>query len=302
MKIGFHFFHLGLFFILLSIISCQSITETTDETSYSYFVAGHTYGNPTNYQYGLYPPLMNHLSAINSYPKLKLGVLTGDVVPKATKEYWDAAMLDIEKFNVPIHIASGNHDRGAEFEKRFDQYFYSFKQGHDLFIILSPTDWNIAGEQLKFLKETLAANTSKENNIFIFLHELIWWAPDNQFKDIEINYRPHYPGQTNFWPELFPLFNSIPNEVVLFAGDIGATDIVTPYAYYQQDNVTLIANGMGGGKEDNIIIVEVNNKGNRNNKRNVEEQKKVNYKLLGLNKEELYELTDLEEYELPSKN
>ena len=53
---------------------------------------GHTYGNPIKYQYGLYPPFLNSISYINSYQKMSLGVLLGDVVPKPTAIFFPFAL------------------------------------------------------------------------------------------------------------------------------------------------------------------------------------------------------------------
>ncbi len=284
------------YFLILAFVSCEKeeLTSPNVETPpneefipiYSFFVAGHTYGNPLNIQYGLHPPFVNHISFLNNYPTLNLGILTGDIVPYSTQEYWDAAELDIDNFSVPIHIAAGNHDRGPLFENNYD-YYYSFKKENDLFIILSPTNWNIEGAQKQFLIETIDNNYLTVNNIFIFSHELIWWTPENEFGNVEINYRPQYPGSTNYWSEINPILDSLTNNVVIFAGDMGATKNVSPYMYYKNDNITLIGSGMGGGEQDNIIIIEVDQEG------------ELNYRLLGINAEVPYELAKLEEYELP---
>ena len=278
--------------ISLVIISCDKneyIDPSTAESNlkYSFFVAGHTYGNPMSYQFGLHPPFVNTISFINNYPLISFGVFTGDVVPIPTQEYWDSAISDIDKLHMPIHIAAGNHDRGIIFENIFKNYYYSFKNENDLFIILSPVNWNIDGTQKDFLIETIDSNSSAVNNIFIFCHELIWWSPENIFRNVKINYLPHYPGSTNYWSEINPILDSLPNNVVLFAGDLGATASVSPYMYYKYGNITLIGSGMGGGEQDNIIIVEIN------------KQDELKYRLLGINNIMPYEMADLEEYELP---
>ena len=280
-----HKFHTYIFIILLGSISCESSPE--NKTKYSFFVAGHTYGNPMNYQYGLHPPFVKSIPWINDYSSMSLGILTGDIVPKPTKKYWDATLLDLDKFSFPIHVAAGNHDRGEEFEENFKDYYYQFKKEGDLFIILSPTNWKIEKKQKEFLIQTIKNNYQHVHNIFIFCHELIWWAPDNQFRGVEINYRPHYPGNTNYWPEINPILDSIPNKVIVFAGDLGCTQQVASYMYYKKDNITLIGSGMGGGKEDNIVIVEV------------DENNAINYKLIGLNNSTFSELAEIEEYILP---
>jgi len=277
-----------IFFISLVILSGIAIARAMLANSkYSFFVAGHTYGNPNKIKYGLHPPFVNSIPYINSYPKMSFGVLLGDVVPKPTKDYWDSALSDIGNFSIPIHIAAGNHDKGFEFEKKFNDYYYHFLYEDDLFIILSPTNWNIIGKQKKFLLKTIKNNHLNVQNIFIFCHELIWWSPENKFKNIKINYSPHYPGKTNYFTEIKPCLDSLDNEVIIFAGDLGCLNSVDPYMYYKKDNITLIGTGMGGGKKDNIIIVEV------------KEDNTLIYKLIGLNKSPLSEIGGLKEYILP---
>lgn len=254
--------------------------------NYTFFVVGHTYGHPQGTQKGLYLPFVEQIPFINDYPNIGLGILTGDVVRRSTQESWDSVQADIDKFFIPIHIAAGNHDRGPIFENLYP-YFYSFVKEDDLFIILSPTNWNIEGAQKEFLMETIDSASADVKNIFIFCHELIWWSPDNKFGKVKINYAPHYPGSTNYWSEISPYLETKSNNIVIFAGDLGATTAVSPYMYYNYGNITLIANGMGGGEQDNIIITEVSSTG------------ELNFKLLGINEGQPYELAELEEYELP---
>ena len=83
------------------------------------------------------------------------------------------------------------------------------------------------------------------------------------------------------------ILDSLPNNVVIFAGDLGCTEKVSSYMYYNDNNITLIASGMGGGKKDNIIVVEVN------------DDHELNYRLIGLNNGLFSEMAILEDYELP---
>ena len=250
--------------MILLAAGCSPANEEAREESepprsplaYSFFVAGHVYGNPESPQIGLYPPFVQQAPFLNDYEGMALGVLTGDVVFKSTPEYWDGAQADMQQFDMPLYIAPGNHDRGLLFRDRFKKDYFSFRHSGDLFIVLSPTEWNIGTTQLKFLTGALSDN-SDAGNIFIFVHELIWWEPDNQYRNVEINYRGHYPGSTNFWNVVVPLLTSLPQQIVLFAGDLGADDTVTPYMYDRHENLTFIASGMGGGRNDNLIITKV---------------------------------------------
>lgn len=226
---------------------------------YSFFTAGHTYGKPGDIHYGLHYPFVDFIPTINNFYNVEVGILTGDVVVSPTAAYWDSAQIDIAKLDMPIFIAAGNHDVGAEFLERFGSYYSSFIKNNDLFIILCPNKntWNIDGLQLEFLINTLENNYADVNNIFIFLHELIWWSPTNIYQNVAINYVPYYPGSTNFDDIIKPLLLSYSNNITIYAGDLGCTTQVSPFMYHSFDNITLIGSGMGGGLEDNIIITEI---------------------------------------------
>lgn len=237
------------------------LNAQVDTVKYSFFTAGHTYGHPTAQNYGLHPPFVNIFPKINAYSKMEFGVLLGDVVRDTTTLNWNAVINDIKKINMPVLIAAGNHDICMEFTQRFGPYYYSFINHNDLFIILTPSlgKWNIRGDQKNFLFSTIDSLADKVNNIFVMHHELIWWSPYNILNNIIINYIPDYPGETNFWTEIEPVFNNLPNKVFFFAGDLGATTQVSPFMYYSYDNITMLGTGMGGGVNDNFIITDVYN-------------------------------------------
>jgi hypothetical protein len=245
-----------IFYFFLISIKIQAQIETP---LYSFFTAGHTYGNPNNVHYGLHYPFVDYIPTINNNSKIELGFLTGDVVAQSTSAYWDSAQIDINKLNMPIYIAAGNHDIGLQFETRFGSYYYSFKKNNDLFIVLTPglDYWKISGDQLDFLTQTLDSNYASVNNIFIILHELIWWTPENEYSEIIINWLPNYTGLNNYETEIKPLLLSYPNKFTIYAGDLGCTESVSPFMFAQFENITLIASGMGSGNKDNIIITDV---------------------------------------------
>lgn len=265
----------------------QSIESDTPkpEIIYSFMVAGHVYGSPINDEIGIYQPFVSDFPFIKDSTNISFSVLTGDVVFHSTTEEWDVVMNEMDQLELDYHIAAGNHDRGSLFLELFEEYYYSFLVEDDLFIILSPTGWNIEGEQKDFLEETLNSFASEVNNIFVFCHELIWWSPDSIFQNVRINFLPHYPGGTNYWAEIDPIFRSLDNPIYIFAGDIGATPSSSHYMYYHYDNVRLIASGMGKGGDDNFLTVEIYNGG-------------VKLNLMAMEGDR-YRLGDIELYELP---
>lgn len=233
-------------------------TSCAEDQSYQFFVAGHTYGSPNEKRAGMHPPFVDYIPTLNADPDIELGFLTGDILKNYSNlAFPEAAKSDIAKINVPVHIAAGNHDIHELYEQYFGEYYYRFMHGGDLHIILTPglDDWNLEGQQLAFLEKTLASAAATSRHIFIYLHELIWWSPTNKYSDININYKSHYPGSTNFDTVVKPLLLSYPNEITIFAGDLGATAQVSHLMYDQVDNLTLIGSGMGSGTQDNIIVV-----------------------------------------------
>lgn len=249
-----------IIFVLLLSLSAISNAQNQD---YSFFVAGHTYGNPNNIQYGIHQNFVDYFPVLNNDPKMELGFLTGDVVYQSTPAYWDSAQVDLDVLEMPFYIAAGNHDMGSEFVNRFGDYYFSFQHQQDLFIVLTPglSQWNIEGEQLAFLENILETYAAESRYIFIMLHQLIWWSPTNIYQDVIINWIPQYPGSTNFDEVVKPLLLSYPNETFVYAGDVGSKPGVSPCMYHQMGNLHLIASGMGSLIYDNIIVTNITSEG-----------------------------------------
>jgi hypothetical protein len=259
--------------IALTVMSCGKDSDPVPEPEhvYSFFVAGHTYGKPGTHDIGFYPLFRNEFDAIRSYPDMTFGVLTGDIVQHSDEESWDTIDRELELLDLPVYFAPGNHDtynyelykqRYGDPEHNYRTYG-TFSQDKDVFILLDANldNWNISGDQLMFLQEVLDENRGKVNHVFVFIHQLIWWDDDNEFKNIVINWPPYTPDTTNYWGTVEPLFQNYPAPVIFFAGDLGATEPATPYMYYQSNNITYIAGGMGTGINDNYLFVTVNSKG-----------------------------------------
>ncbi len=257
---------------------------------YSFFVAGHTYGQP-GIKSGLHPPFKKKFDYIRNRPEIKFGVFTGDIVAaNPTADDWDKVDADIETLGLPVYFAVGNHDMENRelFESRYGDTYYSFSFQNDLFIVIDPNidGWNISGEQMEFLKRTLHENREKTDNIFVSFHQLLWWKNNS----IYTAYRPNsFEGKAdtiNFWTEVEPLFKNLQNQVFMFAGDVGAGNWAADFMYDKYGNISLIASGMGEGEGDNFIVA------------NVHEDKSVSYDLICLNDTALFCFGDLTDYRL----
>lgn len=264
----------------------------TNQVAYSFFVAGHVYGTPGVNNVGLHPPFENQYPLIRKYPHISFGVLTGDIVAVSTPKDWDEVDASLNKLGVPVHFAFGNHDISSGYSNIIPRYgkksYKSFNYKGDLFIILDPNldHWNISGDQFVFLANEIAKH-KEYKNIFIFFHQVLWWNSDNIFSDINLNSLAGRAKNINFTSKLLPLFKTIPNKVYLFAGDVGAFSIYPASYYYQKDNLTFIASGMGGHVNDNFIIVKVEN-GN------------VSFDIIALNGTDIHAMGELENYDISS--
>lgn len=286
---------LSIFIVL--ILSCFLFTKCTKESAtYSFFVAGHVYGSPSGNSVHIHPPFKENFPYIRSQAGMSFGVFTGDMVRKSIPQNFDTLVSELQELGLPYYVVPGNHDIGNRklYEKYFgdkknkNKTYSSFEYKGDLFIFLDGNlnQESISGEQLEFLKSTLYLNGSSAKNIFVFVHQLIWWKKDNEFKNIVTNWPPNTPGSNNYWSDVEPLFESTRKPVYLFAGDLGANHPATPFMYYKKENITYVAGGMGHKKQDNIIIVNVNETG------------KVNLELVAL-QGDANSLGSLEDYVLP---
>lgn len=239
---------------------------------YSFFVAGHTYGNHLADNIHLHPPFTDQFSYIRNYPEITFGFLTGDIVRESNEDSWDAVDEDIVSLGFPVYFAPGNHDITDRelFESRYGdplngfRSYHSFIQENDLFIVLDSEldEWNISNEQLIFLQQVLGENDGNVQNIFIYVHALIWWDDENIFKNIHTNWWPPYiPDTTNYWVDVEPLLQMASAPVCIFAGDLGANAQATPFMYYNDMNVTYIGSGMGNLTDGNYLFVNVGSDG-----------------------------------------
>lgn len=250
-----------LFSVLILLVS-QFSHGQTDSIKYSFFVAGHTYGQPGVNNVGFHPPFRSKFDYIKGRDEIEFGVLTGDIAgPNPTTIDWREIDSSIDTLGLPVYFAVGNHDviNRIVFETRYGNTFYEFSLNNDLFIVLDPniSNWNISTDQLKFVENILKEKKDSVNNIFLFFHQLLWVNDHNLFRNIRMNSTEGRARSINFWSEFLPLFDNVKNPIVFFAGDLGAGSWSDDVMYYVLQNKTFIASGMGEGIGDNFIVVNV---------------------------------------------
>jgi hypothetical protein len=240
--------------------------NVNSQESYSFFIAGHTYGDPGVNNIGLHPPFLAQFDSINANKSIQFGVLTGDIVsPNPIAQDWDEVDANLATLNVPVYFAVGNHDMENRplYESRYGATYYAIKKGKDLCIFLDPNidGWNISGDQLDFLKAALA-DLSEIRNVYVFVHQVLWAESDNKYSYIGVNSNDGKADEINFWTEIEPLFHNSGHQTYFFAGDLGAGDWSSDFAYDRYDNINFIASGMGGPFGDHFIVVNVDDFGN----------------------------------------
>ena len=281
------------FLIHFIALLCLCSFAQNDSTKYSFFVAGHAYGKPGVNNSGFHPPFKDKFNYIQSRTEIKFGVLTGDIVsPFPVAQDWDEIDADIDSLGLPVYFAVGNHDMENRplFESRYDSTYYHFVYENDLFIVLDPNidGWNISGNQLDFLKQILASNSENVSNVFVFFHQILWRESNNEFSYILWNSSAGRSESINFWSEVEPLFHNLNNQVIMFAGDLGAS-WASDVSYDKYDNITLISSGMGEENGENFIVVNVN------------EDTSIKYDLICLSDTNLNCLGDLTSHQVVSE-
>jgi len=284
----------SLFLLAFICIGCSSAQKNISAIDYSFFVAGHVYGYPgeSEANIGVHPPFKEKIPLINANQQIAFGVFTGDIVYNgALEKEWDELDQDIKTMGKPVYFAPGNHDianskKRAVFQRRYGESYRSFTHNNDLFIILDPNlnKWNISGKQLEWLQNLMETKAATSSNIFVFFHQLLWWAKDNAYSAYPPNSPSGRADTINFFTEVYSLFEKLPQQVYMFAGDTGVYE--RGIMYSKKNNVTFVASGMGGRKQDNFILVNIQNDGG------------VILELIALNGDDGTSLGKLEDYML----
>ena len=283
--------------LLILTVFVLGCSDSEKKLKTSFFVAGHAYGDPRDKgeTKGLYQPLKDKLSFINEQRKMNNGFFLGDVVYRPNA--WPEALNDMEAFKMPLHVVRGNHEGPIEaYENRFGESYKSFIEDDNLFIILDTNldKWNISGEQLVFLMNTIRNQSDQVDNIFIFTHHVMWWS-EERYKRPRPNSLHNRAKTTNYWTKLEPFFQNAEKPVFLFAGDVGAFSQETAkvshtieYFYLKDNNITYVSSGMGGGVNDNVVFVDIYTDGT------------VGFRLIHLNGDDVNGLGKLEDYRIPN--
>jgi hypothetical protein len=237
--------------------AADALAPVVDPETFSFVVAGHTYGSHHGTNPGLYP---RFLDALRGQAGVDFLVLTGDFVREGTEAHLAAVTADLSTLGLPYYLVLGNHDdtpRGRRLlTERFGGTSYTFAIGPHLFVILDRQPSSFDDQQMALLKTRLGERPWR--NAFVFVHEVLWLGRE-AYEGIHANFGddPTY-RETSFWPEVFPLLASHPEvEVFVVAGDVGGRPGAIPAFFDRVGNVNLVASGMGEVEHENLLRIDV---------------------------------------------
>lgn len=230
---------------------------------YTFVAAGHAYGNSETWTSSVYPPLLIQLDSLCKVRPIDQLILTGDVVAHPTEENWETVRAELD--SLPLkewNIAPGNHDISAYMDEHIqDVKYMSSRHAHSLFLLLNTTraGWTVDTAQQRFIAENLVGLDSI-NQVFVFSHQL-WWLKNPPAEYDLDSLRPNsfalFDGETSFWDDAFPLFDSLDQEIFFFAGDMGCHESLAGYYEDHYAGYHFYGSGMGGAVEDNFIYGQI---------------------------------------------
>lgn len=246
----------------------EKIGENTSETEEieplaTYVVAGHTYGHAERFTQTIHPPFISAFKKLQQKRKVDGLFLTGDVVAHPRPTQWDSTKQQLEELDVPWYVAVGNHDATAHFYAEIQTWKHkAVRENGSLFIVLhtSRPGWTVDTSQIATIEKELQS-LEDVNSVYVFTHQL-WWqrpgAPEHIVIDsVHTNSFAMFEGESSFWEDAWPLFDSVPDkDIYFFAGDLGCHEIIQGYTEDHFGNYHFYGSGMGGGLEDNFMLID----------------------------------------------
>ena len=222
-----------------------------EEPPYSFVVIGHLRGEPDAGLYFLIDELIDRVS--QTQPDMVF--LTGDMIfgdwhrPVVDREriiaQWEELDRALGRLEVPVYRVPGNHDINDPVTRdvyygRYGKPPQSVTFGRDLFLLVAsphiPLDDSPVGvprphsrvrelshEQVDFIRAQLEEGHSF-NNIFVFMHHIVWWSPD-----------------APWWQQVHPILVESGGRAV-FAGDHGPLK----FSHLRRDGIDYLHTALEG--------------------------------------------------------
>ena len=227
-------------------------------------IIGHSYGNPSGTNNGIYPKLINHLKGQKE--EWDYIISAGDSVRVASRNNFALASNQLKNFSNNIIFVPGNHEIGVmKDDLKLDIFLDQFKTLFNFIKILDTLiftintnnkEWNVDEVQKLNVKKIIEENPNA-NNIIIISHQLIW---ANKFKNLVFPNNFFPKATKNNFNEFEDLLKKYNKNLFFISGDVGAFYKKSHTFCKSNQNITYIATGMGSGLHDNYLIVSIFNK------------------------------------------
>lgn len=195
---------------------------------WSFLLGGHLYGDPA---------AQRALAATVVGARARLGMsrddllfAAGDTFRSASAPWLEDGLAGLGGLGMAVFNAPGNHDVGhrAEYEQRFGPTFGAFLHRGCLFVQVDTelVPWEIAGEQLGFLREVLgvAARRDDVRAVFCVGHKLVFSHRRRYFALLlGANAHDGLSGPNRFVVDVLPHLAAVARRMPVYwcAGDIG---------------------------------------------------------------------------------
>jgi 3',5'-cyclic AMP phosphodiesterase CpdA len=242
--------------------------QTSGGDTFKFIIFSHAYGHAHVTDDMPSVNLLNHLEALKAYEP-DFFISLGDMVQNGKEDQFTIFKQSfLEKIDVPVFNAVGNHDvqNRQVYTDIFGPTSYSFQYGNAVFFVLDTEidQCNITGEQQRMLEQGIAEALADDqiDQIYILMHKVLFLnsrkieqSPDSRSLP---NDREIFAGH-NFdelmETLLIPAAKKKP--LHLFAGDVGAFGgNLSPF--YNKDkraNLFSYAAGIGDTELDVVFIV-----------------------------------------------
>lgn len=236
-------------FLFLLLVGCN---EAQDDNKITALFLGH----PRAYTSNDLKPAVKHMD-LDSYDLVLLG---GDLMPDTTSEIL-TLFETIDVRSERVLWAPGNHDYSYPsiiMDATGRDLFYSYDLNGTTFIVLDTeiSGGNIEGYQLGFLEKAVAGASG---NIVVIHHKMIWLGGLG-FDVEKIANSPIgdcsycLPEMTNFFNDVYPLFENAPGQVIFIGGDMGNNRAA--FEFVDSNGIVFLGSGMGD-THDSFLELEI---------------------------------------------
>lgn len=238
------------------------IAEIKDIPDNSLIIVGHAYGSPIasilRGDKGISPKL-NKLFEINRN-QINQIVFSGDILHNPSLNKWNTLFTELNNFK--LYVAPGNHDVGLGYDNAKRDIFQIVKQSYEfeneyphfflkensLFII---DDSNLPKSNFGKILEIISANPEVKK-IFIIRHHILTKSMSKFSNGLPL----HPLIEEGILKKEFQKFKD--KEITFIYGD-GGNNNKTSLNCKEIGNTKHIINGIGGSKDDKVLVIKNSN-------------------------------------------